>query len=150
MPARFLPGAMSIFSGLDRRLSGRRRWCPRLLRREAMPDFILLLHQLPGAPLPPEAMATAIKEYGGWRERMRGEGRLKAGQKLTNDAGRNMRTAAGGRVVVTDGPYAESKELLGGFFVVTAKDYDDACQMAESCPHLRYGGRIEIRQIDVV
>jgi hypothetical protein len=33
---------------------------------------------------------------------------------------------------------------------VTAKDYDEACQVAESCPHLRYGGRIEIRQIDVV
>ena len=115
-----------------------------------MPDFILLLHQLPGPPVPPEAMATAVKEYGGWGERLRGEGRLKAGQKLTNDAGRNMRNAAGGRVVVTDGPYAESKELLGGFFVVTAKDYDEACQVAESCPHLRYGGRIEIRQINVV
>ena len=115
-----------------------------------MPDFVLLLHHLPGPPPSPEAMATMVKEYGGWRERMRGEGRLKGGQKLTNDAGRVMRSAAGGRVVVTDGPYAESKELLGGFFVVTAKDYDEACQLAESCPHLRYGGRIEVRQIDVV
>ena len=95
-------------------------------------------------------MATMMKDYGGWADRLRGEGRLKGGQKLTNDAGRVMRSAAGGRVVVTDGPYAESKELLGGFFVVTAKDYDEACRLAESCPHLRYGQRIEVRQIDVV
>jgi hypothetical protein len=115
-----------------------------------MPDFVLLLHRLPGPPPPPEAMATMIKEYGAWGERLRAEGLLKAGQKLTNDAGRIMRTAAGGRFVVTDGPYAESKELLGGFFVITAKDYDEACRLAESCPHLRYGQRIEVRQIDVV
>ena len=114
-----------------------------------MPDFILLLHRLPSAPPAPDAMAAIVKEYGGWAERLRGEGRLKGGQKLTNDAGRSMRTAAGGRVVVTDGPYAESKELLGGFFVVAAKDYDEACRVAESCPHLGYGGRIEVRQIDV-
>jgi hypothetical protein len=115
-----------------------------------MSDFVLLLHRLPGPPPLPEAMATMIKDYGGWADRLRGEGRLKGGQKLTNDAGRVMRSGGGGRVVVTDGPYAESKELLGGFFVVTAKDYDEACRLAESCPHLRYGGRIEIRQIDVV
>ena len=115
-----------------------------------MPDFVLLLHRLRGPAPSAEAMATAIKDYSGWADRLRGEGRLKGGQKLTFDAGRVMRNAAGGRVVVTDGPYAESKELLGGFFVVTAKDYDEACRLAESCPHLRYGGQIEIRQIDVV
>ena len=115
-----------------------------------MPDFILLLHRRPGPPPLPEAMAAMIKEYGDWAGRLRGEGRLKAGEKLTNDAGRVMSTAAGGRIVVTDGPYAESKELLGGFFVASARDYEDACRLAESCPHLRYGGNIEIRQIDVV
>jgi len=115
-----------------------------------MPDFILLLRRLPGPPPSPEQMTTMIKEYGGWADRLRGEGRLKGGQKLTNDAGRIMRPAAGGRVVVIDGPYAESKELLGGFFVVTAKNYDEACQLAESCPQLRYGGNIEVRQIDVI
>ena len=115
-----------------------------------MPDFILLLHRLPGPPPSPEGLAAATKDYRGWADRLRDEGRLKGGQKLTFDAGRVMRNAAGGRVVVTDGPYAESKELLGGFFVVTAEDYDEACRLAESCPHLRYRQRIEIRQIDVV
>jgi len=83
----------------------------------------------------------------GWGDRLRSEGRLKAGEKLTFDAGRAMR-AAGGRIMVTDGPYAESKELLGGFFVIAAADYDEACHLAESCPHFKYGGTIEVRQID--
>jgi hypothetical protein len=112
-----------------------------------MPDFILLLRRPAGPPpaLSPEQASAMTKDYTDWRA----EGRLKGGEKLTSDAGRVMATAAG-RTVVTDGPYAESKELLGGFFLITAKDYDEACRVTEGCPHLKYGGKIEIRQIDVV
>jgi hypothetical protein len=114
-----------------------------------MPDFLLLLHRPAGAmpTLPPEAAAAITKDYIGWGDRLRAEGRLKAGEKLTIDAGRAMRSAAG-RIVVTDGPYAETKELLGGFFVIAARDYDEACHTAESCPHFKYGGSIEVRRID--
>jgi len=114
-----------------------------------MSDFILLLHQPAGPPpaLPPEQIAAITREYMGWGDRLRAEGRLKAGEKLTNDAGRAMHSA-GGRIMVTDGPYAESKELLGGFFVIAARDYDEACRICESCPHFKYGGSVEVRQID--
>ena len=116
-----------------------------------MPDFLLLLHRPVGAPpaFPPDRLAAITKEYMNWNERMRAEGRFKAGQKLTFDSGRVMR-ANGERIVVTDGPFAESKELLGGFYVIAARDYDEACRIAESCPHFSYGGSIEVRQIDVV
>jgi hypothetical protein len=116
-------------------------------RRRAMPDFILLLRR-PTGPMPalaPAEAAAMTRDYTGWRA----EGRRKAGEKLTNDAGRLL-TAAAGRVIVTDGPYAESKELLGGFYIIAAQDYAEACRIAESCPHLKYGGHIEIRQIDVL
>jgi hypothetical protein len=121
------------------------------IKEHTMPDFILLLHRPPGPPpaLPAAEMAAMTKAYLGWADRMRDEGRLKAGEKLTNDAGRVMRASAG-RVSVTDGPYAESKELTGGFFIITAGDYDEACRIAEGCPHLQYGGTIEVRQIDVI
>jgi|SRR5271157_4837356 hypothetical protein len=114
-----------------------------------MPDFILLLHRPAGPPpaISASEAAAITGEYAGWGERLRREGRIKAGEKLTNDAGRTMRSTAG-RIVVTDGPYAESKELLGGFFVIAAADYDEACRLAESCPHFKYGGAIEVRQID--
>ena len=114
-----------------------------------MPDFILLLHRPAGPPpvVAPSAAAAITREYADWGERLRREGRLKAGEKLTNDPGRAMR-AVGGRIMVTDGPYAESKELLGGFFLITAGDYKEACHTSESCPHFKYGGSIEVRQID--
>jgi hypothetical protein len=116
-----------------------------------MPDFILLLHR-PAGPMPmlsPQQGAAITQDYLAWGERMRAEGRLKAGDRLTNDAGRVLRADAG-RVMVTDGPYAESKELLGGFYIVAAQDYGEASRIAESCPHLKYGGGIHIRQIDVM
>jgi hypothetical protein len=116
-----------------------------------MPDFLLLLHRPASVPsaLPPEQAAAITKDYVGWTERMRAEGRVKAGEKLTFDAGRVMRSNSG-RVMVTDGPFAESKELLGGFYLITAKDYGDACHVAETCPHFKYGGSIEVRQIDPI
>ena len=116
-----------------------------------MTDFILFLHRQAGPPpaLAPEQIMAMIKDYSGWADRMRKEGRFKAGDKLTNDAGRVMR-ARGGRISVTDGPYAESKELVGGYFIISAKDYDEACRIAESNPHFKYGGNIEVRQVDAV
>jgi hypothetical protein len=54
----------------------------------------------------------------------------------------------GGRTSITDGPFAESKDVIGGFWVISAKDYDEACRVAETSPHLGHGGRIEVREID--
>ena len=53
-----------------------------------------------------------------------------------------------GRVTTTDGPFAETKEQLGGYFVIEAKDYTEATTIAGDCPHLALGGRIELREID--
>jgi hypothetical protein len=114
-----------------------------------MPDFMLLLHRPAHAPatLAPDQIAAMTKDYMDWTARTRSDGRLKVGEKLTFDTGRVLR-AAGGRILITDGPFAESKEMLGGFFVISAGDYDEACRIAESCPHFKYGGSIEVRQID--
>lgn len=76
---------------------------------------------------------------------MRAEGRYVGGDRLTNDA-RSV-AAPAGRTVVTDGPYAESKEIVGGYFSITAASFDEACAVAAACPSLKYGGRVEVRQI---
>ena len=47
-----------------------------------------------------------------------------------------------------DGPYSETKEVIGGYFAVRAADYDEAVKICEDCPHLEYAGTIEIREID--
>ena len=49
--------------------------------------------------------------------------------------------------VVTDGPYIEGKEVIGGYLIVKADSMDEATKMAESCPGLTYGGNVEIRAV---
>jgi hypothetical protein len=112
-----------------------------------MPDFMLFLHQDLGSDAvgSPDEIMVIVKEYMAWTERMRTEGRFKGAERLADEAGKVMRPKDG-RVVVTDGPYTETKEIIGGYYAITAKDYDEACRITESHPHLKYGGRIEIRQ----
>jgi hypothetical protein len=50
---------------------------------------------------------------------------------------------------VTDGPFAEGKEIIGGFWIITADDLDDAVRTVSGCPHLD-NGSLEVREIEVV
>ena len=115
-----------------------------------MPSYLLLLNQIGDRPRPsPDEQARMREAYLGWAARMRAEGRVTGGEKLTEDPGRVMQRRQE-RTIVTDGPFAESKELIAGFFLLEAADYDEACRLAESCPHLAFGGRIEVRQIEKI
>lgn len=113
-----------------------------------MPKFMLLLHDQPNAfaGLSPAEMQRIVQKYVAWGRKLRGKKLLAESNKLAEDAGRVIRRKRG-QPVVSDGPYAESKELLGGYFVVKAKDYDEALSHALECPHLEYG-TIELRRID--
>ena len=117
-----------------------------------MPRYMLLLHEAPTGPaidLSPEEIQAVIARYKAWRESL--GTRIHGGEKLTAEGGRALRrdAAAGkpGRVRVTDGPYTEAKEILGGFFVLEARSYDDAVKLAETCPHLEFGW-IQVREIE--
>jgi hypothetical protein len=114
-----------------------------------MPSFMMLLHRpVERRPMAdPESVARVTREYMDWADRTRAAGRLKAGSKLTDDAGRILRTESG-RVATTDGPFIESKEIVGGYFLITAADYTEACRVAAECPHLKYGSYIEVRQVE--
>ena len=48
---------------------------------------------------------------------------------------------------VTDGPYTEGKEVVGGFFIVNAKDIDEAVELAKDCPDLEHGSKVQVRQV---
>lgn len=116
-----------------------------------MAQYMLLLHEDPSgfAQATPEEIQSVIGEYVAWREKLASEKRLVGGEKLKDEGGRHlvMRDSA---VVVTDGPFAEAKEVLGGFFMIEASSYDQAVEIAKTCPHLKYHGRIELREVDSV
>ena len=50
--------------------------------------------------------------------------------------------------MVTDGPYSETKEWLGGYYMIEVPNYEAAVEVSRGCPHLEYGGTIELREVD--
>ncbi len=113
-----------------------------------MAQFILLLHENPArfSDLTPEEMQQMVARYGAWGRALAEKGRYVGGHKLTDDGGRFLKRITGS-LGVTDGPYSEVKEVIGGLFIVDAADYDAAVALAGDCPHLD-NGWIEVRQID--
>jgi hypothetical protein len=85
-------------------------------------------------------MDRVMAWFGGLSER----GKVKAGQPLGSQ-GRTI-SGANGRFVL-DGPFAESKEAVGGYLVLQAADLDEAVELARSSPVLRYGVTVEVRPI---
>ena len=116
-----------------------------------MAQFILLLHERPAGAgtMSPEEIQRVIEEYRVWSESMGRAGKLVGGHKLTDEGGRRL-SGWGGDFSVTDGPWAEAKEVIGGLFHISAQDYEEASRLSASCPHLKYGGRIELRRVDLV
>lgn len=111
-----------------------------------MPQYMLLLHDNGTFPdLSPEEIQGVIRRYMEWRSRVASNGRSITGHKLKDGEGRLLRGKVGAPVV-TDGPYAEATEVIGGLFLIDASDYDEAQRLASDCPHLEFG-TIEIREI---
>lgn len=116
---------------------------------DTMPRYMLLLHDDP-APfraMGPAEMQEAIGKYVAWGNGLRARGVLVESHKLADEPGRVVRRRQAS-VVVTDGPFSETKEILGGYFLVTADSYDAAVALTRDCPHLEYGGTIEVREVD--
>jgi len=90
----------------------------------------------------PEQMQQTLQKWGAWiAEGMQQGWMLDAGDALTQE----------GRVVnakvVTDGPFVEAKEIVGGFSIVQAETFAAAAKLANGCPVLQSGGSVEVRQL---
>jgi hypothetical protein len=116
-----------------------------------MARYMLVLHESPSdyAGMSVEDMNGIVREYMAWRESLERDGHFAGGEKLADEGGRTL-SMRDGQVRVTDGPYAEAKEVMGGYFIVSAASYDEAVEIARTCPHLKYGGRIELRLVDEI
>jgi hypothetical protein len=90
-----------------------------------------------------EQLAKVIDEFYIWLDQLVDEGKMKRGQRLTYEG-----KTVGRRNQITDGPFGESKEVIGGFWFVAANSLDEAAQIAAGNPCLDYGLSLEIRPID--
>jgi hypothetical protein len=108
-----------------------------------MSQYVLLLRDNGKAfsGLSPEELQKLVQKYSEWRRT-----KATAGQKLKDGEGRVLRKS-NGKPSVTDGPFAEAKEIMGGFFVIEAGSYDEAVEIAKTCPHMEFGS-MEVRLIE--
>lgn len=115
-----------------------------------MAQFLLLLRDDAAsfADVSPEQMQAIVARYSGWAAQARAAGTLVASHKLKDGEGRVLRPETRG-VRVIDGPFSEGKEVVGGYFLVQAADYDAAVAVARACPHVEYGS-VEVRALDSV
>lgn len=113
-----------------------------------MAQFLLLLHADPTKfiQMPAEDRQKWFGKYMAWGNQAREGGYLLGSNKLVDDGGKIMR----GQKPVTDGPYSETKEVLGGYYLVEAADYKQAVERAKNHPHLEHGGTIEVRQVEAL
>ena len=105
----------------------------------------LLINDLPGMydALEPAERDAVFGEYFAITK----DDRVIGGEQLLPAATAKTVRASGGETLVIDGPFAETKETLGGYYVVDDDDVDDAIQIAKRIPAVRLGGSVELRHV---
>ena len=94
--------------------------------------------------LSPEEMEKVANQWMAWFKRLTEEGKAIAGNPLEKEG--KVVSGKNGRVVA-DGPFAESKEAIGGYFLLNVKSLDEAVAIAKECPGLAYGSIVEVRPV---
>jgi hypothetical protein len=106
-------------------------------------QYAILIYEKAGAyhPLSPEERQAVSAEYLAIRE----DPRIVGGARLeTADMATTVRVQEG-ETLITDGPFADTKEVFGGYYVLEADDLDAAIEIAARIPAARLGGAVEIR-----
>ena len=98
------------------------------------------------AAMSPEEGAAMMAEYGGFYDEMESRGVLKGGERLRPTTDATSVRVRDGEVLASDGPFAETKEQIGGYFLVDCKDLDEAIEVAAKIPGAEFG-TIEVRPI---
>jgi hypothetical protein len=97
-------------------------------------------------PPSPEQWAKTMGEYNEYNALLRTRGAYEAGEALQPVTTATTIRIRDGQAMTTDGPFAETKEALGGFYLIEARDLDEALELGAACPGAKYGS-IEVRPI---
>jgi hypothetical protein len=138
---------MSIPGRLERQWNdGARR---RNTREARMARYMLLLHRDRDRPAPTrEEMMDIIRRYTAWGDALAAKGKVLAREKLTPVGRGQFVRLQDGEPLVTDGPYPEVRDVIGGYYLIEAKDDAEAAATAKDCPHLWSTNWLELRPID--
>lgn len=91
----------------------------------------------------PEETQQMMQQWFAWVDKLKAQDLYIAGDPLAPEA----KTVKGKHPVVTDGPFAEAKEIVGGYFIIKANSMEHAAELAKDSPDLPLGGAVEVREI---
>ena len=109
-----------------------------------MEKFMLIFHGGEKIDRSPEQMQANMGKWMAWIDKLAKKEQYVSGEPLL--PGGKLISGAGGKTV-TDGPYTEGKEVVGGFFIIKAKDLNEAVAISKDCPDYEYGGTVQVRQV---
>jgi len=110
-----------------------------------MNEFVFLWRRPQRPPKTPQQMQETMEKYRAWFKDMEARGHLaQYGQPLEPKTGRVVKDKSGN---FSDGPYAETKDIVMGYSLIVAKDFDEAVALCKDHPIFDEGGLIEIRPI---
>ena len=107
-----------------------------------MEKFMLIFHGGIKSDASPEELQANMGKWMAWVDKLNASGQYVSGEALL--PGGKLVT---GHNAVTDGPYTEGKELVGGYFVINAGSMDEALAIANEYPDFQYGGTVQVRQV---
>jgi len=109
-----------------------------------MEKFMFIFHGGMSPNSSPEQMQANMGKWMAWIDKLAKDSRYVSGEPLL--PGGKIVTGTNGQSV-TDGPFTEGKEIVGGFFIVNAKDMEDALSLTKDYPDYENGGKIQVRQV---
>jgi hypothetical protein len=108
-----------------------------------MNEFVFLYHDR-GPSRSPQEMQAVMPKWMAWMKQLTENGHIKdLGQPLV----RSGKLVEGKQKTVTDGPFAEAKDVINGYTLIVAKDLAQAAELAKGCPMLEGGGAVEVRPV---
>lgn len=111
-----------------------------------MEKFMLIFRQNPAAlqSAAPEQIQANLGRWMTWLNDLAQSGKLAGGEQLTPNAKAKV---VNHKQLVTDGPFTEAKEIVGGFVIINAENIEAALEIAKTCPNLEFEGSVEVRQV---
>jgi hypothetical protein len=110
--------------------------------------FMLIIHKTPGdwEEMSAAEIQRKMDSYQAWASKLRSSGRYVSGEKLGEEGGKLMKLHHG-RPLIVDGPFMEAKEVVAGYMIFRAANYDEALELTRDCPFLE-DGPVVLRQTD--
>ncbi|HEY4157408.1 MAG TPA: YciI family protein [Polyangiaceae bacterium] len=108
-----------------------------------MANFLYLFRGGNMAGMSPQEQEANMKKWGAWMGQLSSAGQFKSGDPL----GQAGKVVTGTKKAITDGPFGETKDVVGGYLIVTAPNLDAAVEAARGCPIFERDGSVEVREV---